>query len=85
MTARFNRVLLYVNEKLFRHPNTLNMEILFINEDPTSLSKLATFCSISMASMMEGKNHAEPKLKEKAKKRIYNERPSNLQVNRKAA
>ena len=28
--------------------------------------------------MMEGKNHAEPKLKEKAKKRIYNERRVKL-------
>ena len=53
----------YINEKFLKHPNTLNMEILLTNKDPMSLSKLATFCSIVMASMMEGKKCAKPKLK----------------------
>ena len=44
----------YINEKFLKHPNTLTMEILFTSEDPTSLSKLATFCSIIMASMRGG-------------------------------
>ena len=38
---------------------------LFTSEDSTSLSKLATFCSIIMESMRGGRNHVKPKPKRK--------------------
>ena len=73
----------YVNEKFLKHPSTLTMEILFTSEDPTSLSKLATFCSIIMASMREGRNHTKPKPKQKKRSKKCTRKASpDLKINK---
>ena len=43
----------YIHANLSKHPNTLNMEILFNNENPSNLANLATFCSIIMATVRD--------------------------------
>ena len=73
----------YINEKFLKHPNTLTMEILFTSEDPTNLSKLATFCSIIMASMREGRSHAKHKPKQKKRSKTCTmKEPSDLKINK---
>ena len=73
----------YINEKFLKHPNTLAMETLFTSEDPTSLSKLATYCNISMASMREGRKHVKPKPKQKKRSKTCTmKEPSDLKINK---
>ena len=43
----------YIHANLSKHPNTLNMEILFNDENPSYLANLATFYSIIMATMRD--------------------------------
>ena len=74
----------YINKHFLKHPKTLKMEILFTNDNPLYLSKLATLCGIIMVSMREGKHCAKPKPKKRAKERITKD-TSDPQIKRRVS